>query len=126
MVAEGKQCLKEFCAASDYDYNDALVDQILIKEEQLRVKLNISSKNVFQYPNFRLVYFKLQFCWFATTMVYYGIMFSPTSSVIMNNFILGTLSTVAGPLMCILLRSRFAFRRVSLATLYMIAGLGTV
>ena len=123
MVNEGKRALKAFCDASDYDYDEELVDQILIKEKQLQDKLNISTKNVLRYPKVRSVLAKLAVAWGAASMLYYGIMFSPTPDVLMNNFILGILSTVAGPLMCILMTSRFSYRRLSLGSLFMITGL---
>ena len=122
MVDEGKAALKSFCEASDYHYDEELVDQILIKEKQLQEKLNISTKNVLRYPKVRLVLVKLAVAWFAASMLYYGIMFSTTPSVLMDNFIFGVLSTVAGPLMCIIMNSRFADRSRSLGTLYTISG----
>ena len=123
MVTEGKTTLKQFCNASGYNYDEELVDQIRIKEKKLQEKLNLSTKNVFRYPKVRLVLGKLAVAWFAASMLYYGIMFSPTPNVLMNNFLLGLLSFVAGPLMCILMKSRFSYRRLSLGTLYLLTGL---
>ena len=122
MVKEGKAALKLFCKESGYDYDDELVDQILIKEKQVQERLNIATKNVFRYPKVRLVLAKLAAAWTAASMVYYGIMFSPTPDVLTNNLILGMLGALAGPAMIILLKSRFANRRVSLAALYIITG----
>jgi len=123
MVKEGKTCLKEFCVASDYNYDEEVVDQILEKERRLQEKMNLATKNVFRYPKVCLVLAKLSVAWFAACMVYYGIMFSPSKKVLINNAMFGLLSTIAGPMMCILMRSRFAHRRLALSTLYMITGL---
>ena len=122
MVNEGKTVLKTFCDASDYEYDEKLIDKILMKEKQLQDKLNLATKNVLRYPKVRMVLAKLVVAWFAANMLYFGIMFTPTPDVLMNNLILGSLSTMAGPLMCILMKSRFSGRRLSLGTLFMLTG----
>ena len=126
MVNEGKASLKAFCDASDYNYDEKLIDQILIKEKQLQEKLNISTKNVFRYPKVRLVLAKLAVAWFAASMLYYGIIFSTTPNVLLNNFLLGVLSALAGPMMCILMKSKFSNRRTLLGSLYIITGLSVL
>ena len=123
MIHEGKTGLKSFCDASAYDYDEELVDKILMKEKQLQDTLNLSTKNVLRYPKVRLVLAKLVVAWFSANMLYFGIMFTPTPDVLMNNFILGLVSTTAGPLMCILMKSRFSDRRTLLGTLFTVTGL---
>lgn len=123
MVKEGKLALKAFCDASDYEYNEKLVDRILFNERRFQEKMNLASKNVLRYPTLRLVLVKLALAWMAASMLYYGIILGTIpGGVLVNNLILGILSTIAGPLMCILLKSRLSNRRLLLSALYLISG----
>ena len=90
MVKEGKETLKAFCESSGYTYNDKLVDQILENEQKLQAELNKASKNIFRYKRVCISLLKLSVGWFAASMLYYGIMFSPIpNGVLLNNCIYG-------------------------------------
>lgn len=126
-IGEGKAALKDFCIASGYEYDENLVDDILLKEQELQEQLNIESKNPLHFPKMRIVIFKLMVAWFAASMLYFGIVFGRIpGGVLFNNFILGALSTIFGPVMCLLMRSRFPYRRPLLATLYLITGMSVL
>ena len=44
MIKEGKAALQEFCEASDYDYDEKMVDRILENEKKLADEINIASR----------------------------------------------------------------------------------
>ena len=95
---------------------EELVDEILENERRLQEELNLATKNVFRYKRVRTVILKLSAAWFAAAMVYYGIMLTPIpDGVLLNNFILGTLSAIAGPAMMVVMKTRFANRRTLMA-----------
>ena len=47
-------------------------------------------------------------------MLYYGIVFILPHGVLVNNFILGAISAIVGPIMVIVLKTRLAYRRLLL------------
>lgn len=123
MVKEGKVALTTFCESSGYEYDEALVDRILENELRFQLELNIESKNVFRYPILRSILVKLAVAWFTLCMVFYGIMLGTIpGGVLVNNLCLGVLSSLSGPLVCFLFKSRYANRRLSLSAIYFVAG----
>ena len=127
MIEEGKQVLKAFCKASDYEYNEELVDRILATEQKYQSQMNISSKNIFRFPILRSVLLKLAAAYFTVSMLYYGILLGTLpGGVLETNLILGFVGICSGPCMCLLIKSRFGNRRTLMAALYAISGVAVI
>jgi len=119
--------LQILCEKSGYDYDEKMIDRILVREMEFQEKMNMATKNVLRYPILRLILAKLALAWMAASMLYYGIIMGTIpGGILINNLIYGLLSIVAGPLMCLLLKTRFANRRLSLSVLYFISAIAVL
>ena len=89
-IRQGKAELKRFCRQSGYEYDENLVDRILLAEQRLKTSRASEDVSISSFPKSRRTLLKLFLLWFSGVMVYYSILLGDLpGGVLLNNLYIG-------------------------------------
>ena len=89
-IREEKALLERFCRQSGYEYDEKLVDRILLAEEELKRSRLSQNVSISSFPKSRRTLLKLLFIWFSGVMVYFSMLLGELPGVVLlNNLYLG-------------------------------------
>jgi len=118
--------LKQFAKNCNVDLNDDFIEKVESKTADLSTLGNYTSADLMKWPKMRKISFNSGYCWFVTSMVYYGLGLNAGSlagNIFMNNILNAVLEIIGRCLIPFLMEWKVFGRKRSLALCFLLLGI---